>query len=298
MPKFYPSITDDLKDWLLSQPLFFVASAPLTGAHINVSPKGLPSQSLAVLEPNQVAYLDATGSGCETISHIYENGRVTLMACSFGTVPRIMRLFCKGRVIERGGASADDFEAWLTRTGIKHGVDACRAVIVLDVFKVQTSCGYGVPVVNNNSSSSSNNTNSPPRPSSPETTSRTTAAAAAAAAAGAAADPEAQSLQPPHQRAFTDRPTMNNFARKLAAKQPNAILDYQVQNNVRSLDGIPGLRTARAAKGEWVGLVESRARARRVISAQWEGVLVGLVVAVAAAALLIWLGWLRVEVVG
>lgn len=283
MPKFYPSISNHLKDWLLSQPVFFVASAPLTGAHINLSPKGLPSQSLAVLAPNQVAYLDATGSGCETISHIYENGRVTLMACSFGTVPRIMRLFCTGRVIEKG-ASADDFEAWLTRTGIKHGVDACRAVIVLDVFKVQTSCGYGVPVVNNSSSS---NTNSPPRPSSPETTSRTRAA-----------DAEAQSQQPPHQHAFTDRPTLGSFSRKLAAKQPNAILDYQVQNNVRSLDGIPGLRTARAAKGEWVGLVESKARARRVVGAQWEGVLVGLVVAVAAAALLIWLGWLRVEIVG
>ncbi|KAK8193103.1 pyridoxamine phosphate oxidase family protein [Phyllosticta capitalensis] len=273
MPKFYDSISDDLKTWLLSQPIFFVASAPLTGAHINLSPKGLTSQSLAVLGPNQVAYLDATGSGCETISHIYENGRVTLMACSFGRVPRIMRLFCTGRVIEKG--AQDDYEAWLKRTGIKHGVDACRAVIVLDVFKVQTSCGYGVPIVNSSS------TSSPPRPSSPSN----------------AADPEAQS-QPPHPHdAFTERPTLNNFARKLAAKNPNATLNYQVENNVRSLDGCPGLRTARAAKGEWVGLGESRARARRVIGAQWEGVLVGLIVAVLAVALLSWLGWVRIEVV-
>ncbi|KAK7606780.1 hypothetical protein BKA81DRAFT_174611 [Phyllosticta paracitricarpa] len=287
MPSYYPSISDDFKKWLLSQPLFFVATAPLTGTHINVSPKGLPSQSLAVLGPNQVAYLDATGSGCETISHIYENGRVTLMTCSFGKVPRIMRLYCTGRVIERG-PSADNFEAWLKRTGIKHGVEACRAVIVLDVFKVQTSCGYGVPFANNLSDTTTTNTttttttNSPPRPSSPPSNT---------------ADPEAQSQRPPQQQAFTDRQTLGSYARKLAARSPNALLDYHMQNNVRSLDGCPGLRTARAAKGEWVALADFKAKARRAVYAQWEGVLMGLIVAIAVAAMLIWLGRLRVQVV-
>lgn len=134
MPKFYSSLSSDLAEWLLAQPLFFVASAPLTGAHINLSPKGHPSHSLSVINQNQVAYLDATGSGCETISHIYENGRVTLMACSFGTSPRIMRLFCTGKVIEKGNLK---FDEWVARTGIKEGVKACRAVIVLDIFKVR-----------------------------------------------------------------------------------------------------------------------------------------------------------------
>lgn len=133
MPKFYPSLSSDLAEWLLAQPLFFVASAPIAGAHVNVSPKGLPSHSLAIINQNQVAYLDATGSGCETISHIYENGRVTLMACSFGTSPRIMRLFCTGRVVER---NSRQFDEWVAKTGIKEGIKACRAVIVLDVFKV------------------------------------------------------------------------------------------------------------------------------------------------------------------
>ncbi|KAK8429748.1 hypothetical protein IWX49DRAFT_638608 [Phyllosticta citricarpa] len=262
MPSYYPSISDDFKKWLLSQPLFFVATAPLTGTHINVSPKGLPSQSLAVLGPNQVAYLDATGSGCETISHIYENGRVTLMTCSFGKVPRIMRLYCTGRVIERG-PSADNFEAWLKRTGIKHGVEACRAVIVLDVFKVSD---YTCVVVR------------PPHHCN-------------------TADPEAQSQRPPQQQAFTDRQTLGSYARKLAARSPNALLDYHMQNNVRSLDGCPGLRTARAAKGEWVALADFKAKARRAVYAQWEGVLMGLIVAIAVAAMLIWLGRLRVQVV-
>lgn len=83
MVKFFPSISPDHAEFMLAQPLFYVASAPLVRSHVNLSPKGQPSRSFAVLGPNTVAYVDATGSGCETIAHVYENGRVTVMFCSF-----------------------------------------------------------------------------------------------------------------------------------------------------------------------------------------------------------------------
>ncbi|KAL4886690.1 hypothetical protein BJY04DRAFT_228481 [Aspergillus karnatakaensis] len=141
MPKFYSSISPDLSEWALNQKVFFTASAPLRGRHINVSPKGLPDASFAILGPNEAAYVDSTGSGSETISHLRENGRITIMFCSFDAAPRILRLFCKGTVIEY---SDPNFETYLRRMDGKKLVGA-RAIISLNVFKVQTSCGFGVP---------------------------------------------------------------------------------------------------------------------------------------------------------
>ncbi|KZF19481.1 hypothetical protein L228DRAFT_251075, partial [Xylona heveae TC161] len=102
MPTFYPSISSNLADWALNQPLFFTASAPLAGRHVNISPKGHPRSTFRILDENHAAYIDATGSGSETISHAYEpgNGRVTIMFCSFGASPRIMRFFCNASVVE------------------------------------------------------------------------------------------------------------------------------------------------------------------------------------------------------
>lgn len=132
MVKFFEKIDESIGEWALKQAVFFTASAPTSGKHVNISPKGLPSSSLAILSPNQVAYVDATGSGNETISHIYENGRVTLMFCSFDAAPRILRFFCTGRVIEWDDKG---FDSWLAKMGNKKILGA-RAVIVLDVFKV------------------------------------------------------------------------------------------------------------------------------------------------------------------
>jgi hypothetical protein len=142
--KIEPSLSPSLTAWALQQPVFFIASAPLHGRHVNLSPKGLAGSTFAVLSPNRVAYLDRTGSGCETIAHLYENGRATIMFMSFGPNPRIMRLFCKGRVVEWD--DREEFEAWRRRMGHPRP-DAARAVIVLDVFGVQTSCGFAVPRV-------------------------------------------------------------------------------------------------------------------------------------------------------
>src|SRR5256885_16795027 len=87
--------------FLERQPMFFVATAPLgADGHVNVSPKGLDG-TFAVLDRDRVAYLDLTGSGIETVAHVRENGRVTLMFCAFDGPPRIVRLFGHGSVTTR-----------------------------------------------------------------------------------------------------------------------------------------------------------------------------------------------------
>lgn len=136
MGKFYDSIPDNLRDWALCQSVFFVASAPLRGRHVNLSPKGLPDSCFAILDSNQAAYIDSTGSGCETISHVRENGRVTVMFCSFDASPRILRLFCTGTVVEW---DQPEFFRYSQRMAKPQTVGA-RAIIKLDVFKVSTHC--------------------------------------------------------------------------------------------------------------------------------------------------------------
>lgn len=99
---------------------------------MNLSPKGLPSTTFSIFDPNHAAYVDATGSGSETISHLYENGRITIMFCSFSASPRILRFFCTGSVVEWDQAG---FEPLIRKMGKEHLAGA-RAVILLDVFKV------------------------------------------------------------------------------------------------------------------------------------------------------------------
>lgn len=132
MPHFYDTFPEHLQHWALNQSIFFTASAPINGRHINLSPKGVPSRTFGIFDQNHAAYVDLTGSGAETISHIYENGRVTVMFCSFGKNPRILRLFCKGRVIE---SDQSGFAETIAAMGLQI-VPGARAVVLLDIWKV------------------------------------------------------------------------------------------------------------------------------------------------------------------
>jgi len=139
MAKVYDSINDDLKDFIAEQHVFFVATAPLDATgHINLSPKGL--DSFCVLSPNRVAYLDLTGSGNETSAHLHENGRITIMFCAFNGSARILRLYGNGRTILPGSAEWPELCSHFTaRPGI-------RQIMLIDVTRVQTSCGFGIPL--------------------------------------------------------------------------------------------------------------------------------------------------------
>ncbi|KAI0656851.1 hypothetical protein C8Q70DRAFT_1056432 [Cubamyces menziesii] len=139
MVKFYDHIPPDLIKWLLKQEMFCVATAPLSpDGHVNLSPKGLKG-SFHIISPNRVWYQDITGSGVETISHLRENGRITLMFNAFEGAPRICRLWGIGTVHEFG---TPEYETFIPPEIRRPG---SRAAIVIDVHKVSTSCGYSVP---------------------------------------------------------------------------------------------------------------------------------------------------------
>ena len=129
MAKFYPSIEPKLRDFIERQHVFFTATAA-EGTRVNLSPKGL--DSLRILDPNRVAYLDLTGSGNETAAHLRVDGRLTIMMCAFEGPPNILRLYGRGHVASRGSEEYETIGA--------------RQIIVLDVETAQTSCGFGVPV--------------------------------------------------------------------------------------------------------------------------------------------------------
>jgi len=136
----YPEIDPEIAEFVRRQHVFFVATAPLSAdGRVNLSPKGL--DSLVVLDPHTVAYLDLTGSGVETIAHLRENGRITLMFCAFEGPPKILRLQGRGDVIEPQDAS---WEALRVRFPAHLGA---RAVIRVRVERIADSCGYAVPLM-------------------------------------------------------------------------------------------------------------------------------------------------------
>ncbi|KAK3390702.1 hypothetical protein B0H63DRAFT_466307 [Podospora didyma] len=142
MGKFYETIPDSLMKWIPSQKMFWVATAPLAAdAHVNISPKGGPYFGL--LDDKTFWYLDLTGSGNETISHLYEpgNARITVMFSAFDGPPRIVRLFGKGRVLE---STSPEFADFVKKHDI-HTIPGSRSIILVDVHQAGSSCGFSVP---------------------------------------------------------------------------------------------------------------------------------------------------------
>ncbi|GII64138.1 pyridoxamine 5'-phosphate oxidase [Sphaerisporangium krabiense] len=138
MGKVHERLNDRLREFMARQPVFFVATAPEHGGHVNVSPKGY-ADTFAVLDDTTVAYLDLDGSGVETIAHVRDNGRVTLMFAAFSDPPNILRLYGRGRVVTPGDA---DFAELLTLFGPHPGV---RSIIVVECDRISDSCGFSVP---------------------------------------------------------------------------------------------------------------------------------------------------------
>ncbi len=133
-------ISDDLAIWMRAQPMFFVGSAPRSdNGHVNMSPKGLAS--FAVLAPDRVAYLDLTGSGTETIAHVRENGRITIMFCAFDGAPSICRIYGRGRVHMLGSKGYDGLSVNFAE------LPGARSIIEVEVTRVSASCGFGVPLM-------------------------------------------------------------------------------------------------------------------------------------------------------
>jgi hypothetical protein len=140
MAKMFPRIEPPLKEFIERQHIFFTASAA-AGSRINLSPKG--SDSLRVIGPNLVAYLDQTGSGNEAAAHLRADGRLTIMFCAFEGAPMILRLYGRGRSLPHG---TDEYAHLLATAFGGDEPPGARQIVALDVELVQTSCGYSVPL--------------------------------------------------------------------------------------------------------------------------------------------------------
>lgn len=142
MGKVYTGLNQELSQFIAAQHLFFVATAPLgREGHVNLSPKG--HDTFRVIDPKTVAYLDFTGSGIETVSHLRENGRIVILFCAFEGPPKILRLHGRGEAIlsadPRFEELANLFPSFSSFAGV-------RAAIRVSLERISDSCGYGIPL--------------------------------------------------------------------------------------------------------------------------------------------------------
>ncbi len=136
MAKQLTEINPDLKEFILNQKVFFVATAAAVG-RINLSPKGM--DTLRVLGQNKIVWLNLTGSGNETAAHLLKSNRMTIMFCSFEGKPLILRLYGSAKTFHERD------EAFQKYIDLFPRIPGSRQIFEMNVEMVQTSCGYAVP---------------------------------------------------------------------------------------------------------------------------------------------------------
>ena len=136
MGKQFDEISDQHKKFIEEQHMFFTGSAAPTG-RVNISPKGM--DSLRVMGPNRVVWMNLTGSGNETAGHMLKDTRMTLMWCSFTTKPIILRCYGTAKTYHINDAGWDDLATLFPAHR------SARQIYDVSVDLVQTSCGYTVP---------------------------------------------------------------------------------------------------------------------------------------------------------
>lgn len=139
MADFTDTLTDKHIAMIERQPVFFVATAA-PDARINLSPKGL-ADTFRILSPSRVAYLDLSGSGNETHAHLMADGRITVMFCNFEQPALILRIYGKGKPVLPGDSGWDELASEFRL------LPGTRQIFDIEVESVQTSCGWGVPVM-------------------------------------------------------------------------------------------------------------------------------------------------------
>ncbi|MGE3297781.1 MAG: pyridoxamine 5'-phosphate oxidase family protein [Porticoccaceae bacterium] len=136
MGQQYSQLSEQHIRFIAHQRIFFVGTATAE-SRVSVSPKGM--DSLRVLDPGRVVWLNVTGSGNETSAHVQHNPRMTIMFCAFDGDPLIMRLYGTAKVIHDGDPEwADLFPLFKPLPGARQLFD-----VTIDL--VQTSCGMAVP---------------------------------------------------------------------------------------------------------------------------------------------------------
>lgn len=137
MAQQFDRLQQEHVEFIRAQQMYFVATAARDG-HVNLSPKG--QDSLRVLGPNEIVWLNLTGSGNETTAHLRSCNRITLMWCSFAGPPLILRAYGTADVVH----PRDD--RWRRYAELIPPPLGARQYIHMHVDLVQTSCGYAVPL--------------------------------------------------------------------------------------------------------------------------------------------------------
>ncbi|MEQ6118652.1 pyridoxamine 5'-phosphate oxidase family protein [Reichenbachiella sp. MALMAid0571] len=136
MGKRLDKISEELKEFITNQKIFFVGTAAAEG-RVNVSPKGI--DTFRVLGENKIVWLNLTGSGNETAAHLLRNNRMTIMFCSFEEKPIILRLYGTAKIFHARDTEFDEYLKLFPK------VTGSRQIIEMNVDLVQTSCGFAVP---------------------------------------------------------------------------------------------------------------------------------------------------------
>ena len=138
MSQRYSKIRKELKDFAIKQKIFFVVTAD-RGGRINLSPKGM--DTLRVIEPNKIVWLNLTGSGNETAAHLIRNNRMTILFCSFEGKPLNLRLYGSAKIFH---GQNETYNKYLT---LFPKIVGSRQIIEMKVDLVQMSCGFAVPLM-------------------------------------------------------------------------------------------------------------------------------------------------------
>lgn len=136
MGKQFSELSDKHIAFIEQQKLYFVGTAADSGS-VNLSPKG--GDSLRVISPTQIAWLNLTGSGNESAAHVLNNPRMTLMFCAFEGAPLILRAYGQASVLHNKDAE------WKKYVSLFPESVAARQIFILDINMVQSSCGMSVP---------------------------------------------------------------------------------------------------------------------------------------------------------
>ena len=138
MAKKFPEISEKHKEFMEEQKMFFVGTAMREG-RVNLSPKGL--DSFRVINENKVVWLNLTGSGNETATHLQENNRMTIMFCAFEGAPLILRLYGTCKAYHPYDPEFEEYAHLFKKDS------GARQIMIMTVDLVQTSCGYAVPIM-------------------------------------------------------------------------------------------------------------------------------------------------------
>jgi pyridoxamine 5'-phosphate oxidase-like protein len=136
MANQFDSITTELDKFIKEQKIYFVATA-MDNGKVNLSPKGM--DSFRILSPTKIMWLNLTGSGNETATHLLHNNRITIMFCSFDLKPLILRLYGTAKVYHPKDKEWDGFISIFPKNV------GARQLIEVEIDLVQTSCGFAVP---------------------------------------------------------------------------------------------------------------------------------------------------------